>query len=72
MKKIIFTSLCILCFFHTGLYATSIHVYEDISITKSHGLGQTLFVHETYNLNPFLDYQIIVERDGDDILGYRV
>lgn len=72
MKKIIFTSLCILCFFHTELYASSIHVYEDISITKSHGLGQTLFVHETYNLNPFLDYQIIVERDGDDILGYRV
>jgi len=51
---------------------SSILVDENTQVPKEHWFQKSMFVHETYFINPFSQYQIIVEKNGDDILRYRV
>jgi hypothetical protein len=50
----------------------SVLVTENTQIQKQHGLGQSIFTHENHFINPFSEYQIIVEKDEETILWYRV
>jgi hypothetical protein len=43
-------------------------VTENTQIQKQHGLGQSIFTHENHFINPFSEYQIIVEKDEETIL----
>lgn len=51
---------------------SSIFIDKNIEIPKQHWQSQSFFVHENIYINPFNDYQIIVEKDGNNILKYKV
>ncbi len=73
MKKIALYIFCFLSFV-SWVFAqeSSILVTQATQIAKSHGFQNSIFVHETYFVNPFSEYQIIVEKNEDIILWYRV
>ena len=72
MKKIVFIICTIFFLLHVKSVAASLLIEEDTIYEKQHGVWRTMFVHEDYYINPFHDFQIIVERDDENILRYIV
>ena len=72
MKKIILFYILSLIAVSYNSASASLFIDGDREYEKQHGIWRSLFVHEDYYINPFQDFQIIVERDDDTILRYLV
>ena len=73
MKIVIYALFFILVFFwwSISLLASQL-ITSDTTIKLEHGLWKSIFVHENYYLNPFSEFQVVIERDDDNILSYIV